>query len=98
VDQAKKSLDDHAPLDQLQAAVDARLDRLHAAARKLDTLQAAVKNADGLDDDERRDAIRQAGRDYNGAVDELGLADADAALEDVLKGSSQDTGSSFFKW
>lgn len=98
VDDAKKALDDHAPLDQLQAAVDARLDRLHDAARKLDTLQAAVKNVDGLDDDDRLEAIRQAGRDYNGAIDQLGLPDSDAVPEGVLKGSAEAATISSRRW
>jgi hypothetical protein len=90
IEQASKALDDHAPIGQLRAEVDARLAMLHDAVGKLDALQAAIDDADGLDADARQEAIRHAGKDFDQVVEGLDLSVDPAILGSADPDSSAD--------
>jgi hypothetical protein len=73
IDDAKKAIENEAPIETLQHNIDARRVLLEDAVNSLQALKDAVENADGLDADDRAAAIKQASDRYNVDVRMLDL-------------------------
>lgn len=90
-DSAREAIDAIGDLKVEAGQIDSRKDRLENAARELENLRAAIANEQGLDDEDRREAVAAAAEIYNEAVAEAGLdfdlasADAAPALDDLPK-------------
>jgi hypothetical protein len=73
IEQAKKALENETPVETLRHNIDARRILIEDALRSLESLKSAVDDTDGLNDNERIEAIRAAADRYNVDVNMLDI-------------------------